>query len=450
MTSPSRRRAPLAALALLLALPGAAAAFDLKLWPLFRYTSAPDGTLHWSALGPLVEYTRTPDASDLEIRPLLWLHRARGPGADGRAEILFPVATLRWHDDFRSGRFLLLSYRSGTPPPEPGTPPDVAPGRRFTLFPFVFYREGAGFGVFPFYLDLHDFLGFQEVKTVLFPLYLRLTEPRLERRYYLFPFVSTLGGEDGRGVRVWPFYGTKEIVGKERSSYVLWPFHVRTDRLVPGYGWEHLAIDVPVYASIDGPVRQTRAYAIAGYVHTVDRRLASESIGAPWPFYFRERALGEEAWRTWRLVPVYGRSDRDGISSRFYAWPCYRTKTQDQDDFHFRHQDALLILWRREWQWNDDTGRRGTLTTLFPLLRSERQDDRSEGQVPALADSLLPHSRGVRRMWAPLYGVARWDTAPAGTRDWSLLWGLVAREDGHLQGPWRIALDPGTEGGDGP
>lgn len=451
MTSPRSgrpgTRAPLVALALVLLLPATAPAFDLKLWPLFRYRHDSDGTVAWSALGPLVAYTRTSEATDLEIRPILWLHRRRPPASDGHAEILFPVASTRWQDDFRSTRFLLLSYRGRH---AAAGAPAAPQGRRFTLFPFVFYREGDGLGVFPFYLRLHDFLGYDEVETALFPAYLRLTEPRVERRFYGFPFVSTIGGADGRGVRVWPFFGTKEVTGRERTSYVLWPFHVRSEVLVPGYGWERRRVDVPVVAAIDGPVRWSRAYGIVAHVHTIDQRLGSEAVGAPWPFYFRERRIGDEEWRTWRLAPVYGRSDRDGITSHFYAWPAYRTRTQDQGEFHYRRQDALLVFWRHEQQWNDTSGRRIGLTTLFPVLRSDVRDGRAFGQVPALLDSLLPRSLGVRRLWAPLWSVWRWDTAPSGARDWSLLWGLLAREDGRIVGPWRIALDRVTESRDGP
>src|SRR5439155_1145957 len=80
--------------------------------------------------------------------------------------------------------------------------------------------------------------GYRRVRMVMFPAYLRLSEPQVERRYYGFPFVATYGGPGGSGFRVLPFYGTREIVGEERTSYVLWPFHIRSERLVPGYGCE--------------------------------------------------------------------------------------------------------------------------------------------------------------------------------------------------------------------
>jgi hypothetical protein len=426
----------------------------VKLWPFFRW--ADDGTqLRWSALGPLVEFTRTPERRDLRIRPLLWLEQRRGPIPDDRADILYPLASSRWEEGYQSFRLLLFTYRSapepGTPHPPGAPPPPATWPSRFTLFPFVFYRHhperGTRLSVLPFYLDLDDFLGYEHVQAVLFPAYLRLDEPRVERRFYAFPFVSTLGGADGHGVRVWPFYGTKEITGRERTRYVLWPFHIRSARLVPGYGWEEQRINFPIFSAIDGPVRSSRAWGLFARTRTVDRRLGTEAIGAPWPLVFRERRLGDEEWRTWRLAPIYGRSDRDGISSRFWAWPAYRTKSQDADDFHYRRSDVMGVVWRRQTLRSDASGRREDLLTVLGALRSEWQDGRRSGQSPALLDSVLPKNRGVAALWAPLWGVFRWDTGPEGERDWSLLWGLVARERGRLRGPWHVDL--GGAGGDG-
>lgn len=411
---------------------------DVKLWPLFRYAhDEQTDDLRWTALGPLIEFTRTAESRDLRIRPLLWLHQRRGAQRDDRSEILYPLAGTRWTDDSESFRFLLFSYKSR---PE---------AERIELFPFVFYRhsaeQGTQLGVLPFYLDLPDFLGYARVKAVMFPAYLRLTEPRLERRFYGFPFVSTIGGADGRGVRVWPFYGTKEVVGSERTSYILWPFHIRSERLVPGYGWETRRVDLPIVSAIDGAGRRSRAYGGVAYTHTVDERRGYEAIGSPWPLVFRSHLLGETAFQTWRVAPFYGRSDRDHVSSRFYAWPAWRTRTQDVEDFHYERRDAMLILWRRQEQSNETTGHRERLLTLFPALRSEEIDGRRFGQVPALADSLMPKNRGVQAMWAPLYGLYRWDTEPDGARSWNIGWGLLAREHGRLVGPWRLTR--GTDGG---
>ena len=80
--------------------------------------------------------------------------------------------------------------------------------KRFTIFPFVFYRyshlRGTQLSVLPFYVDVEDFFGYQRVQMILFPLYLRLEEALTTRTWVLFPFVSWSGGTFGRGYRIWP------------------------------------------------------------------------------------------------------------------------------------------------------------------------------------------------------------------------------------------------------
>src|SRR5262249_20807778 len=158
-------------------------------------------------LGPLIEYVRTPELQDLRIRPLLWLTRRLGSDADERMEILTPILSARRQGDDESLRFLLIS-RHWTAPRAGAAQATSS----FTFFPFRSFRPDVAhathLGVLPFYLDLTAVFGYERVRTVLFPAYLELDEPRVERRFYGFPFVSTLGGTDGSGWRVWPFYGS--------------------------------------------------------------------------------------------------------------------------------------------------------------------------------------------------------------------------------------------------
>ena len=83
---------------------------DVKLWPVLRYArNDARGELRWSALGPLIEYVRTPDLRDLRIRPLLWLTRRLGDTPVDRMEILTPI----------------LSAEPPARLPEPALPPRV-------------------------------------------------------------------------------------------------------------------------------------------------------------------------------------------------------------------------------------------------------------------------------------------------------------------------------------
>jgi hypothetical protein len=440
-----------------LALPGAAVALDVKLWPLFRYARDDErGLIRWSALGPLIEYTGTRDAREFRVRPLLTYRGLKGSRHDDRTEILYPLIASRWQDDYQSFRLLLLNYRTspvpGTPHP-PGEPPPLATWpSRLALLPFVFYHrspEGSRLSVLPFWFDEPGFFGWDRFEAIMFPAWLRLTEPGVVRTFHPFPFVSTVGGELGSGVRVWPVYGRTDVAGREHTSYVAWPFHIRSRRLRKDYGWEERRVDLPVSLAIDSAERQTRVYGPFAWARTVDRRQGYESIAAPWPLVVRERFLGEEEWHTWRLFPVYGRKDVRGRSNRFYAWPAYRRRAFDEDDFHYLRQDVGLLLWRRQSQVNSASGHEEELLTVAGAWRGAREDWRRYGQAPALLDSLLPKNRGILAAWAPLWAVWRWDTRPDGAEDWSLLWGLVAREDRCVRGPWYLDVERDAEAAHG-
>src|SRR4029077_17522005 len=72
---PRRARVRATALVLALATASPATALDVKVWPLFRYArDDAHGVVRWSAVGPLIEFTRTPEIRDLRIRPFLSLH----------------------------------------------------------------------------------------------------------------------------------------------------------------------------------------------------------------------------------------------------------------------------------------------------------------------------------------------------------------------------------------
>jgi hypothetical protein len=117
------------------------------------------------------------------------------------------------------------------------------------------------------------------------------------------------------------------------------------------------------------------------------------------------------------------------------------------DDFHYTRRDSLLVLWRYQTLDSEESGRHERLHTLFPLFRDEDENGRRFGQAPAILDSLMPENEGVLNLWAPLWALARWDTRPSavdgGPRDWNLLFGLAAREQGYLLGPWHLAVDDG-------
>lgn len=415
--------------ALLLAVTPAAAS-DLHLWPLLHlHADRAAGVVAWRALGPLLEYRRTPQHREFTLRPLLRLVRERDPRVD-RADVLFPLAALRREGGVDTVRLLLLSIRRGSDEND-----------RLTLFPLLFWRRhvdaGSRFGLLPFYLAQDHRFGFDAVETVAFPLWLRVVSGGVERRFHPFPFVSSVSGSrpGTRGLRVWPLAGFTDIPDEQRTRFLFWPFWIDQERAVPGYGRERRRVRFPFWAALDGEWRHSEGWGVLAYTRTVDRRLGTEAVGSPWPLVLRERPLGEDRWRTFRIPPFWGRSEQGGVRSRFWLWPLLRATDQDEPDFHARRRDLALILGRAQWGWDEASGRRESLVTLLPLIRHVARDGAVAGQSPALVDALTPRNRGVLALWAPLWALLRWESEGGDTADWTLAWGLLGRQRGRLRGP---------------
>src|SRR5262249_19368586 len=154
-----------------------------------------------------------------------------------------------------------------------------------------------------------NFFGYERIRMLAFPLYLRIEEPLWTRTWLPFPFVSWVGGHSGEGMRVWPIYGHTVLGSEYESSYVGWPFHIpatehpgRADAVESRIAW-------PFYSTIDSPDVESRSYAflllLPLYTRTVDRKAGMEIRGFPWPFWSIETDLKTGERRSLRMTPIY-------------------------------------------------------------------------------------------------------------------------------------------------
>ncbi len=225
-----------------------AAARNLKLWPFFEYQSdAAAGTSSVKLLGPLIEYRSDPDYLRLAFRPLLSIRQSR-IGHDDEVRILYPLITSRWGQKEQTTIAAggLVRYRTRTT-----ADGKTLTSQHFRAVPVYFYdwdaQNGTAISVAPFYADVEDFLGYDRVEMVAFPLYLHLYEAPVDRRYALFPFFETVNEAEGSAVRFWPFYGRRTIEGYYDSGFVLWPFYVWDTRSEQGKTEERF-MSFPFYA----------------------------------------------------------------------------------------------------------------------------------------------------------------------------------------------------------
>jgi hypothetical protein len=440
-SKPNRRADALGFLFGLLALTASvapAAAFEAKLWPLFDVVARERET-RVSLLGPLVEWRSDDEGSSFALRPLF----TTSTGDAGRtASFLYPVAT--WDADSAGSvlRVLGMASYARTRADAPGA---EGGGTALEIFPLLFFRSGAAgtsFSLIPLYADLERFFGYERVRMLLFPLYLRLEEPLWHRTYLPFPFVSWLGGRAGGGFRVWPLWG-RTVEGAQRDTrYLFWPFWIRrvehpgrADAVTTRIVW-------PLFSSIEGPTLRSRSWSFLPlvllplYTHTVDLRTDREIIAFPWPAEVVERERSTGRRLSLRLAPFWQDRTSGVLRSRFVMWPFYRHREGLGDDAGYRRTDVLFFLYRSERA--EEAGEAVATDVLVPFWRSRGSEHRGSAQALTFLDGLFPTNDKLAAAWAPLYrlyGEERDETAVR--RD--VLWRMWEWGGGKVRPPWYLS-----------
>jgi len=413
-----------------------ARALDIKLWPLVDYHSDANGQRSLQLFGPLFTYKSTTVSQQITLRPLFSF--TRGPRiAHNELSVIYPVFVSRWNPEQTEYRlFGLINYATETV-----RHPDEW-DKRFTIFPFVFYRysqlHGTRLSVVPFYADIEDFFGFQRIQTLLFPLYLRLEEALTTRTWVLFPFISWSGGTLGRGYRVWPLYGWNQDGETERYRYVLWPFYISRESHFTRPEREEQLIVFPFYSSVDSPTTYSRSYGL--FTHSIDHKAGSETWGFPWPLWMTRTDLATHERTSLRLAPFYGDSQFGDLHSHFVMWPLYRRRTQDLEDYQYRRSDVFWVIYRDIDEAQPQSRHRRRVRALFPLFRSVADDDHEEMGALALLDALFPRNPNIQQLYAPLWQFYTRERDADLPPRWSVLWNLISSDGTHVRYPAYVDL----------
>lgn len=179
---------------------------SVNLWPLFQYESDPaTQKRHWKVFGPLLEYHADAGYQRFYFRPFVSISQSR-VGHDDDVSILGPFMKSHWGqtDQVTTGLAGLFSYRTRTS--EDGRTLESQNAR---LLPVYFYEwenpaPSGRLSVLPIYADLDDFLGYEHVDVALFPAYVHVKKPSVDRYYYPYPIIIR-DGPEGSGYRLWPF-----------------------------------------------------------------------------------------------------------------------------------------------------------------------------------------------------------------------------------------------------
>lgn len=381
-------------------------------------------------------YATSEGSAQVTLRPLF--SYVYGPRvSQNHLAVLYPLFVSHWEPALTDYRlFGLITYTT-----EKELHPEES-DRRFTIFPFVFYRHsplrGGQLSVLPFYADVDDFFGYQRIQMLLFPLYLRLEEALTTRTWLPFPFVSWSGGTLGRGYRIWPLYGWNQDGEAARYTYVLWPFYVAREMHFTRPEREQQLVMFPFYSRTDSPTTRSRSYGF--FTHTIDRKAGTETWGFPWPLWLAQHEVATGKRTSLRLAPFYGNSHFGELHSQFVMWPLYRWRTQDLEDYRYTRSDVFWLIYRDIDEAQPQTRHRRRARTLFPLFRSVADDDHEESGTLALLDALFPRNPDIQRLYAPLWQLYSRERDADRPPRWSMLWDLVSSDGTQVRYPVYLDL----------
>ncbi len=388
-------------------------------WSVERDNPVTGTRCHWRYLGPLGEKVISPGGREETLyafRPFWSSFDNQENGFSG-SDYLWPVSV--WRDfPFADFRWILCYYgsREGK-----GT-------RRDYLIPLWFsgMKEGEFYwGVFPFYGDLRDVIGYDQTRFILFPLYWQTWKEKSYGEAYLWPIVNWEKSPRHDKFRIFPFYAVNEVYGRSLHQSVLWPlFHwmKSLDGKHPGGGWFFLPL--AGHTELDGTEAWTGLWPLFYYQRSPD----SFRIHAPWPVF----RYGKEADHQRDILffwPLWGRQRSDEYDFRFYLWPVILHQKDWGETLLTEGVWILPLYWSRgdyRLENGEITGRLMYYRKFWPFLSLYEKGDHFQ----AVALDLSP-MRGfpvVDRNLSMLWRLCSYEENSKGTA-WDLLWGILRSFD---------------------
>ena len=334
------------------------------LWPLLTGDRRPwAGAREFRSLGPLLHWEyRDLQAGSAKAETRLEarpLFSFVETPGETRLDVLFPVASWRRDEEGPRG-YLFWLGRSRD---------DSVRGTDEWLFTGAFggtTSEGTGYsGLFPLYGQFFDRFGFDRIRFVLWPIYAEGRVRGYREIHVLWPFFR-FGWGDGRFVfRFWPFYGVDRHEGYEVRRFWLWPFvHHRVSRLDTPTP-ERLFYVLPFYGRRDAGPFHSRFYLFPLYARRWDDDHPEVyRLDLPWPLYSRE--VDVQGTRYFRLNPLLSWARGEQVSSWRVGFGLLGRRRIERDGLV---EDQVQILWMGRFGSRVEGERGRRHRDLWPLFR---------------------------------------------------------------------------------
>ena len=359
--------------------------------PLFTQLSPAGGGHDIEAVGGALRWRRGPEGrvEEWALRPLfsLW------PREDGdyTAHLIPPLGRFDRNGLDVVYRFLPLARYARSYSDE-----GKESWSMLTLIPPTYWRKSEDGrivrAVFPLGGVLEDFLGFDRVDFVLWPLWVRVERGGRTNYHFPWPVFSYGHGEGGKSWRAWPLIGHDHWEGRYDRWFFLWPI----------FNWQRNQLS----KSEEQQERRWMVFPLFGY----KERANYHAYTFLWPFFgYTENAEnGFWAWDgPWPIVrflepgdtngptrhrvwPFYSYYEGDGMTSRWYIWPIFNQREEHYSD-EDRSSTLLLPFWQQvddaspaAGEPRDDRSKHNHYRKLWPLYQVEYGDEGTHFAAPAL------------------------------------------------------------------
>jgi len=322
------------------------------------------------------------------------------------------------------------------------------------IYPFVWYGtsadEGSYLAILPFGGTLKGFLGKDEIRIAMFPLYAWTRDKEFQSTHILFPFVNFVEGGGYSGFRVFPFYGHYEKVDRDgrpvyERSFALWPFVTWQRNALNSSRPSETLFIFPFYGRIDTPNTHQRTVLWPFFRYSENTRDPWWELRLFWPIGVISRGRDEERTEVW---PFYGHKRRhvaigseggyESYESRFFLFPIVRLEEQDSDIRSTTRQWVLPIFWRYEHRYKLE-GESSHEWKVWPLVRYKRHRD-GRVEVNVLSPLWFEDPEGFERIFDPLFRVYYHEARADGTDVTEAAFGLF--QDRETPEESSLALHP--------
>lgn len=283
------------------------------------------------------------------------------------------------------------------------------------------------FALFPIGGTLHEFLGYDRIWFVAFPLWSASEKGENRTTSVLWPVYSHTRGGDISRWRLWPFYGYSHTPDRWTKRFVLWPFWTSVAYHHPGQPGGGFVL-FPIYGQVNVADRHSRMF-IPPFFKVAWTGTGYRAIDAPWPFF--QYVRGEDENRLY-VFPLAGRRRIGQDQTWFVLWPLISgRKTERSDTVLTRFR--IMPFWQQERvvaKAKDEPHAKAGQETLsryfrlWPLVLYRQEGQSSLLRAPALWP--LKRTPGIERNWAPLWTLYRQETVED-RKDTQWMWGLVRR-----------------------